>query len=124
MKFREATATPDPKILAQALTTIVVFLVSWLGIELPAEVAFAISVVVGFGLGYVIRPAEVVPDQPGPDPVVEAVMPYKPSQRAAIAAKMKRQGKSEEEISKFFREHGHEESTKDKAKKAMRRGEK
>jgi hypothetical protein len=34
-------------------------------------------------------------------------MPWKPSQRAAIAAKMAREGKSPEEISRFFREHGH-----------------
>jgi hypothetical protein len=33
-------------------------------------------------------------------------MPYKPSQRKAIAAKMSRQGKSKAEISKFFHEHG------------------
>jgi DNA-binding CsgD family transcriptional regulator len=34
-------------------------------------------------------------------------MPWPPKQRAAIAARMKRQGKSPEEIAAFFREHGH-----------------
>jgi hypothetical protein len=35
-------------------------------------------------------------------------MPWRdPKQRAAIAARMAREGKSEEEISRFFREHGH-----------------
>lgn len=34
-------------------------------------------------------------------------MPWPPKQRAAIAARMSRQGKSREEISRFFREHGH-----------------
>lgn len=34
-------------------------------------------------------------------------MPYKPSQQRAIAARMSREGKSDEEISRFFREHGH-----------------
>lgn len=35
-------------------------------------------------------------------------MPWKdPKQRAAIAAQMARDGKSQEEISAFFRKHGH-----------------
>ena len=34
-------------------------------------------------------------------------MPWPPKQRAAIAAKMAREGKSPAEISAFFRRHGH-----------------
>jgi hypothetical protein len=34
-------------------------------------------------------------------------MPYKPEQMRAIAAQMRRDGKSPEEISAFFRKHGH-----------------
>ena len=34
-------------------------------------------------------------------------MPWKPDQMRAIAAKMRREGKSREEISRFFRAHGH-----------------
>ena len=34
-------------------------------------------------------------------------MPYKPSQVRAIAARMRREGKSPEEIRRFFHEHGH-----------------
>jgi hypothetical protein len=34
-------------------------------------------------------------------------MPWKPSQQRAIAANMARQGKSREEISRFFRSHGY-----------------
>jgi hypothetical protein len=34
-------------------------------------------------------------------------MPWAPKQRAAIAAKMKREGKSDAEIRAFFRKHGH-----------------
>lgn len=34
-------------------------------------------------------------------------MPWKPEQRRAIAARMSREGKSREEISRFFRKHGH-----------------
>lgn len=39
-------------------------------------------------------------------------MPWPPKQRAAIAAKMARQGKSREEIAEFFRRHGHGDRTK------------
>jgi hypothetical protein len=34
-------------------------------------------------------------------------VPWKPSQRKAIAADLGRRGKSDEEISRFFHEHGH-----------------
>lgn len=34
-------------------------------------------------------------------------MPWPPKQRAAIAARMAREGKSREEISRFFRAHGY-----------------
>jgi hypothetical protein len=34
-------------------------------------------------------------------------MPWKPSQRKAIAADLSRKGKSPEEIRRFFHEHGH-----------------
>lgn len=34
-------------------------------------------------------------------------MPWPPKQRAAIAARMAREGKSREEIAAFFRKHGH-----------------
>lgn len=34
-------------------------------------------------------------------------MPWPPEQRKAIAARMRRQGKTPEEISEFFRRHGH-----------------
>ena len=34
-------------------------------------------------------------------------MPWPPEQRKAIAARMRRQGKSPEEIAEFFRKHGH-----------------
>ena len=34
-------------------------------------------------------------------------MPWPPEQRKAIAARMRRQGKSPEQIAEFFRRHGH-----------------
>jgi hypothetical protein len=34
-------------------------------------------------------------------------MPWPPKQRAAIAARMKRDGKSPDEIRRFFHKHGH-----------------
>jgi hypothetical protein len=34
-------------------------------------------------------------------------VPYKPDQMKAIAAQMKRDGKSDEEIRAFFHKHGH-----------------
>lgn len=34
-------------------------------------------------------------------------MPWKPLQQRAIAADLSRRGKSDEEISRFFRAHGH-----------------
>lgn len=34
-------------------------------------------------------------------------MPWKPEQMRAIAARMRREGKSPEEIRRFFHKHGH-----------------
>lgn len=39
-------------------------------------------------------------------------MPWPSRQRRAIAARMVREGKSPEEISRFFREHGYGDSKK------------
>ena len=41
----------DPKILAQAAVTIVVFVLTYFGIDLDAEVSGALSVVLGFVAG-------------------------------------------------------------------------
>ena len=39
--------------------------------------------------------------------VGEDLMPWKPSQQRAIAAQLSRDGKSEEQIRRFFHAHGH-----------------
>jgi hypothetical protein len=44
-------------------------------------------------------------------------MPYKPDQMRAIAADMKRRGKSDQEISAFFHKHGKAKAKKDLAGK-------
>ncbi len=44
-------------------------------------------------------------------------MPYSPAQRRAIAAKMKREGKSPKQISDFFHKHGHPGKGKTKKKR-------
>jgi hypothetical protein len=46
-------------------------------------------------------------------------MPWPPRQRRAIAARMSREGKSHEQISRFFHEHGY--GAKDKLKRKKRR---
>jgi hypothetical protein len=75
MKNRNVSAAPDPKVIAQAVVTLVTFALTYFGIDLDPEVAGAISLVLGVLAGYVIRPAEtireaevVVPtDMPPPD---------------------------------------------------------
>jgi hypothetical protein len=45
-------------------------------------------------------------------------MPWPPRQRAAIAARMKREGKSDEEIRRFFHKHGHGNALMDAHRKS------
>lgn len=47
-------------------------------------------------------------------------MPYKPSQMRAIAAQMRRDGKSPEEIRRFFHKHGHGNALMDAHRKSKR----
>jgi hypothetical protein len=48
--------SPQPKVaaagVAGAVTTILVFVVSQLGVDLPAEVSAAITALISFGAGY------------------------------------------------------------------------
>lgn len=44
-------------------------------------------------------------------------MPWPEKQRKAIAARMKREGKSDAEISRFFRRHGHGKKRKSLAER-------
>lgn len=48
-------------------------------------------------------------------------MPWPPKQRAAIAARMAREGKSREEISRFFRAHGHGNALIDAHRKSKKK---
>jgi hypothetical protein len=45
-------------------------------------------------------------------------VPWPPKQRAAIAARMAREGKSREEISRFFRRHGYGHALMDAHRKS------
>lgn len=49
--MKRKTQGVDLKVPAQALSTVIVFLLSYFGIDLPAEVAAAIAVLIGAALG-------------------------------------------------------------------------
>lgn len=47
----------NPKVPAQALTTLVVFVLARFGIDLETEVALALSTIIGFAAGVIAPPA-------------------------------------------------------------------
>jgi hypothetical protein len=50
----------SPKVPAQALVTVLVWLAAYFGIELPADVAGALAVLIGAGAGVAAPPGTVV----------------------------------------------------------------
>lgn len=59
---RMASAAPSPKVLAQAVTSVVVWVAAHYGLDLDPDVSSAIAVVLAFVVGYVVKPGAVVND--------------------------------------------------------------
>jgi hypothetical protein len=57
---RMASAAPSPKVLAQAVTSVVVWVAAHYGLDLDPEVSGALSVLLAFVVGYYVRPGAVV----------------------------------------------------------------
>jgi hypothetical protein len=59
---RMASAAPSPKVLAQAVTSVVVWVAAHYGLDLDPDVSSALAVVLAFVVGYVVKPGAVVSD--------------------------------------------------------------
>src|SRR4051812_45036641 len=59
---RMASAAPSPKVLAQAVTSVVVWVAAHYGLDLDPDVSSALAVVLAFVVGYVVKPGAVVAD--------------------------------------------------------------
>jgi hypothetical protein len=59
---RMASAAPSPKVLAQAVTSVVVWVAAHYGLDLDPDVSSALAVVLAFVVGYVVKPGAVVND--------------------------------------------------------------
>lgn len=54
----------SPKVVGQALATVVVWLLGYFAVQLPPEVASAIALALGAGAGYFAPPGAVVHEHP------------------------------------------------------------
>lgn len=59
---RMASAVPGNKVIAQAVTSVVVFALTHFGIDLDDETSAALAVVLGFVAGYIVPPSATVID--------------------------------------------------------------